>query len=233
MHRIQLELEINFPYRWHTGSGEGSFMTDRLIRRDSQNLPFIPASTLKGIIRQSCEKLSRTLGFEEPSDPHQPDLTLSQAFVPFQQMVSPVDQLFGTKFEPGGLFFRDARLDDGEEIDTLCRNRIARYRVLNTARDKQLFSSEYALPATLKTRIDGRHTNLVNISDDYPPIAYCLLIAAIFAVERIGGDKSSGAGWMHDPITITGIDYNGTTVDTDLLFDFLDPEYYLEMRGAS
>lgn len=231
-HRIRLELEINFPYRWHTGSGEGSFVTDRLIRRDSQNRPFIPASTLKGIIRQSCEKLSRTLGFLEPSDPHQPDLTQYQAFVPFQQMTSPVDQLFGTKFEPGGLFFRDARLSDGEDINTLARNRVARYRVLNTARDKHLFSSEYALPAKLITQIDGRHTNLVSYMDDYPPFAYCLLMAAVFAVERIGGDKSSGAGWLNDPITIARTDYNGLSVDTDLLFELLNPEDYLEMRGA-
>ncbi len=224
-HRIQLELEIDFPYRWHTGSGEGSFMTDRLIRRDSQNRPFIPASTLKGIIRQSCEKLSRTLGFAEPSDPHQPDLTQSQAFVPFQQMTSPVDQLFGTKFEPGGLFFRDARLSDDEEINTLARNRVARHRVLNTAREKQLFSSEYALPAKLKTQIDGRHAGLANM-EGYPPLAYCLLIAAIFAVERIGGDKSSGAGWLNGPIAIARSDYNGSGVDIDLLFDLLNPDYY-------
>ncbi len=222
MHRIQLDLEIRFPNRWHIGSGEGSLMIDRPIRRDSRNRPFIPATTLKGIIRQSCEKLSRTLGYPEPSDPHQPE-----------RMYSPVDQLFGTKFEPGGLFFRNATPDDNENIQTLTRNRIARYRVMNTARNQHHLSTEYAAPATLKTRIDGRHANLVNVTDDYPPIAYCLLIAAIYAVERIGGDKSGGAGWLKDPITITKIDYNGSDVDTGLLFALFDPEYYIQVRGAS
>ena len=222
MHRIQLDLEIRFPNRWHTGSGESRLMIDRPIRRDSRNRPFIPASTLKGIIRQSCEKLSRTLGYPEPSDPHQPE-----------RMHSPVDQLFGTKFEPGSLFFRDAKLDDDETIQTFTRNRIARYRMTNTDRNQHLFSTEYAAPASLKTRIDGRHANLVNVTDDYPPIAYCLLIAAIYAVERIGGDKSGGAGWLKDPITITKIDYNGFDVDTGLLFALLDPAYYVHIRGAS
>lgn len=232
-HHIRLDLEIAFSSRWHTGSGEGSVMTDRLIRRDPLNRPFVPAATLKGIVRQSCEKLSRTLGFRDPSDPHQSDLTLSQAFVPFKQMASPVDRLFGSKVEPGGLFFRDARLKDEDMSVSFVSNRVARYRVLNTAKDKHLFTTEYSNPAVLCTSIDGRHQDLVVLDEEYPPFAYCLLIAGILAVERIGGDKSIGSGRLDEPIRIRSIEYNGSPVDFDNVFALLDPADYLEMRGES
>jgi hypothetical protein len=234
-HRIHLDLEIRFISRWHAGSGERSFTIDRLVRRDAQNRPFIPASTLKGIVRQSCEKLSRSLGFPEPSDPHQADLTQSHAFIPFDQMASPIDQLFGTKFEPGGLFFRDAHLKDNEDCSTFSSNRVARYRVLNTARDKHLFSTEYGLPATFQTRVDGWHSRLAHIDKNDPPYAYCLLIAGILAVERIGGDKSIGAGWLDTsiPIVIQNAVYNGSPVNMDDVFVLLDPALYIESRGEA
>lgn len=232
-HRIQLDLEIDFSSRWHAGSGEGSLAIDRLIRKDAFERPFIPASTLKGIIRQSCEKLSRTRGFKEPSDPHQSDLTENQSFVPFEQIASPIDRLFGTKYEAGGLFFRDARLQDDEEIKTVARNRTARYRVLQTAKDQQLFSSEYAPAAKFFTTIDGWHKGLTIFDDDYPPFAYCLLIAGILAVERIGGDKSTGAGWLDGKIEIKSATVNGASVDLDDIFEFLEPQDYIDMRGEA
>ncbi|MFH1114077.1 MAG: RAMP superfamily CRISPR-associated protein [Pseudomonadota bacterium] len=232
-HHIRLDLEIAFSSRWHGGSGESSLTTDRLIHRDSRNLPFIPASTLKGIIRQSCEKLSRTQGFAEPWDPHQRDLTLVNAFVQFSEMASPIDRLFGTNFEPGGLFFRDAHLKDAAHAGTFTRNRAARYRILNTARDQHLFSVEYSSPEVLCTRIDGRHRGLVSFDEKMPPFAYCLLIAGILAVERIGGDKSTGSGWLNGPIKLQRVEYNGSDVVLDNVFELLDSEDYLEMREES
>lgn len=232
-HHIRLDLQIVFASRWHAGSGESSLMTDRLIRRNGRNHPFIPAATLKGIVRQSCEKLSRTLGFPHPSDPHQGALSEQGAFVPSTQIVSPVDHLFGTRFEPGGLFFRDACLKEDGLGTALVRNRVARHRVLGTAKEKQLFTTEYILPEILCTRIDGWHKDLVTLDDDNPPYEYCLLIAGILAVERIGGDKSTGAGWL-DKIALESGQYNGSTLDLDKvldLFELVTWEDYSELRG--
>ncbi|MFZ5570169.1 MAG: RAMP superfamily CRISPR-associated protein [Thermodesulfobacteriota bacterium] len=235
-HNIQLDLEINFSSRWHAGSGEGSFSTDRLVRRGTRNQPFIPASTLKGIVRQNCEKVSRTLGFPDPSDPHQVDLNQNQAFVPLKQVNSPIDLIFGTKFEPGGLFFRDARpRNDTDYFESFTRNRTARYRILKTVRDKHLFSSEYIPEGiVLFTRIDGWHNNLVSIDDSYPPFAYCFLIAGILSVERIGGDKSTGAGHLYGPIRIKYAAYNQKPVNLEEVIDFelLTYQNYLEMKGV-
>jgi CRISPR/Cas system CSM-associated protein Csm3 (group 7 of RAMP superfamily) len=234
-HRIQIDLRITFSSPWHAGSGEGKFSVDRMIRRNARNQPYIPASTLKGIVRQSCEKLSHTCGFDRPSDPHSSDLTRQNSFIPYEKMDSPVDRLFGSRFVQGGIFFRDCQTtEETHPNQTTVRNRIARYRILGTARSQQLFNTEYAPSLALQTRINGWHDNLAAYPDELP-YAYCLLIAGILAVERIGGDKSTGAGWLDGPIHIEKILYNGEMMDlkTSDLFDLLDPELYSESRGES
>lgn len=234
-HQIHLELNIRFDSVWHTGSGEGSFLADRLIQRDAMDRPFVPASTLKGIVRQSCEKISRTLTFPFPSDPHQSDLTVSNNFKPFKKIDSPIDQIFGTKYEPGGLFFRDARLlDEQQQLPCVVRNRVTLSRALKTAKENHLFNTEYASPSTLKTKIDGWHDGLCSFGEEYPPFAYCLLIAGILSVERIGGDKSTGGGWIDGPISIQKAIYNENVISfDDDFFELLSPDYYQEMRGES
>ena len=233
-HHIQIDLEITFAGGWRAGSGEGSFTTDRLVCRNTRNQPYLPASTLKGNIRQSCEKLSRTLGFPSPSDPHETSLVHNQAFVPLEHLQSPIDCIFGTKFEPGGLFFRDAH--PRQMADTSIRHRTARWRVLKTVRDKHLFSTEYSPPALiLSSRIEGWHRQLVCIDENWPPFAYCLLIAGILAVKRLGGDKSTGAGWLQGAIAITQARYNQMPLDLNDVLDFelLNHQDYQEMKGAS
>ncbi len=235
-HHIRIDLDIVFAAGWHAGSGEGSFSTDRLVSRNPQNHPFLPASTLKGVVRQSCEKVSRTLGFPPPSDPHQSDLTRNQAFVPFHHLQSPIDQIFGTKYASGGLFFRDAHPQPVPPAAavTVSRHRTARYRVLQTVREQHLFSTEYS-PATLvlSSRIDGWHQHLVYIDAASPPYAYCLLMAGILAVDRLGGDKSTGAGWLHQALRVTRVTWNQQSLAPE---DFLDIELlnyedYLEMQS--
>lgn len=47
---------------WHVGSGMGRpGNVDRLIARDDDDLPFVPAKTLHGIWRDACERLCRGL----------------------------------------------------------------------------------------------------------------------------------------------------------------------------
>lgn len=230
-HRLKLEVQIDVQSIVHAGSGEGSFLTDRLIVRDSRGRPYIPASTLKGVFREHCERLSRTLGFPAPADPHQPNLTQHPGFVPKAMIDSPVDILFGTKYEAGELYFRNAE-PIGADWPTTSRHRVARHRVLGTAREKHLFSTEYANDTTFRVTIDGYHHDLVIFDEKFPPFAYCLLIAGILSVESLGGDKSTGAGRLTRPIQVAAL-YNGDPVDIDGVFDLLSAQDYLEMRGES
>lgn len=56
--RVRLTMDSD----WHVGSGMGRpGNVDRLITRDADDLPFVPAKTLRGIWRDACERLCRGL----------------------------------------------------------------------------------------------------------------------------------------------------------------------------
>ncbi len=243
-HRLKLELSISFSSRWHFGSGEGSFLANRLLARDSRGRPFIPGSTLKGVIRESCEKLSRTLKFPHPADPHHTDPRF--AYKPLDEVLSPVDRLFGNKYEEGGLFFRNAFPVKGSVHAVFNQSRIQMHRQIGTAKSGHLFTSEYGMPVTagparpcieFRTDIDGYHRNLAWLEEDDPPYAYCLLLAAIRLVSRIGGDKSTGSGYLTDNITAKSMVYNGRDIVVNKYLEetapyYLDPGDYVEVRSS-
>jgi hypothetical protein len=64
---------------------------------------------------------------------------------------------------------------------------------------------------------------LVSIEGD-PPYAYCLLVAGILSLERLGADKSTGNG--HVLIRIDRLEYNGRSLDAASVFEYLDAELY-------
>jgi len=266
-HRLKLKLSIRFSSKWHTGSGEGNLLTDRLLQRDARGMPYIPGSTLKGVIRENCEKLSRTLGFKEPCDPHSKS---ADFFNPLSEVLSPVDRLFGNKFEEGGLYFRNAYLSNDSQRyyfqtgqmergthetqqnpgrdyhRSYFQTRVQMNRKLRTAKDAHLFTTEYGFSPDKRqgdviefaTFIDGHHQNLVIFDEADPPYAYCLLLAAIRMTNRLGGDKSTGAGHLENSIAITSFQYNDSMIDPEKYFrekaDFyLDSSGYLEMREGS
>lgn len=235
-HDLKLKLNISFESRWHTGSGEGNILIDRLVQKDTRGMPYIPGSTLKGVIREACEKLSRTLGFPDPLDPHDTDLKCPGAFKPLNTVPSPVDRLFGSKYEQGGLFFRNAHLTEDHHHHFFSQSRVRMNRKLGTGKDHHLFSSEYSLPMNFNTIIDAHHKDLAIVEEEDPPYAYCILIAAIRMVDRLGGDKSTGAGHLPRNITIESMIYNNKvfSIDTYLkekAFFYLDSSDYQEMRA--
>jgi hypothetical protein len=101
--------------------------------------------------------------------------------------------------------------------------------VLKTAKEKHLFSTEYAAPMTFQTTIDGYHRDLVFLEEADPPFAYCLLIAGIIMVERLGGDKSTGAGKL-GKMEINSLTYNDKVISLETVFEYLDSELYQETR---
>jgi CRISPR-associated protein Csx10 len=63
-----LPLRITFLSDWHIGEGAGrSGQIDRTIQRHPQDgLPYVPAKTLTGILRDACEKVARGLDEGRP-----------------------------------------------------------------------------------------------------------------------------------------------------------------------
>jgi CRISPR/Cas system CSM-associated protein Csm3 (group 7 of RAMP superfamily) len=53
-----MKIEIEFFTYWHCGSGSsGGSRVDALVAKDNNGLPYIPAKTLKGHIREMAESL--------------------------------------------------------------------------------------------------------------------------------------------------------------------------------
>lgn len=97
-------------------------------------------------------------------------------------------------------------------------------RLFGTSKDAHLFSTEYIRNVSGKNEdyriynaeINGWHDNLTE--EEIPP-EYCLLVLAILLCQRIGGDKSTGAGWIKDGIIIERIVYNGKVFLKEEIFD--------------
>lgn len=227
MHTIDISLNIAFTSKWRCGSGEGNLFANRLIRRDSRGWPCIPATTLKGIIRENCERLSRMIGLPEPVNLHQPLISTSKPANARDEILSPIGILFGDPFHEGSLSFRDASVNTSPIYDSFFQSRTRIDRVLNTVKDKALFNTEYAhsknfAASKFATKIDGYCRNHLCSQPGDIPLAFCLLIVGILCVERIGGDKSTGGGNLEMSFDL--ITYNGTTISPEDFMDYF--EYY-------
>ncbi len=77
---------------------------------------------------------------------------------------------------------------------------------------------------TLSTLIEGYHRKMTYLNEGDTPYEYCLLIAGIMSLERMGGDKSTGSGKVR--IQINSIEYNGISLDKESVFEYLDEELY-------
>ena len=55
-----IQIQIVFHSDWHVGEGAGGAgYIDRIVRRHPQDgLPFVPAKTLTGILRDGCERIA-------------------------------------------------------------------------------------------------------------------------------------------------------------------------------
>ena len=218
MHTIKIDLKIHLDVPWHAGSGWGGAVTDRIVLRDEQNRPFLPGSTLKGVVREACEKLSRTLSLPEPADPHAGMLPMN---------LSPVDRLFGTPRQGDCLFFRDAVAKDNSLLPMIQLSRTKMQRGLGTVLEHHLFTTEASPPCQLETAIVGWHETLFCPDNSYPPFEYALLWAALRSVERVGSCKS--VGWGHCRLELLAFEYGGRAVADREFVDLLEfSELYAE-----
>jgi len=54
-------LTITMHSDWHVGSGTGRAELDSIVQRDADDLPYLPAKTLTGILRDGCEQAAQAL----------------------------------------------------------------------------------------------------------------------------------------------------------------------------
>ena len=185
---------------WHVGCGAGrSGDIDRLVQRDKEGLPYIPAKTLTGIWRDACELVALALDEhqsgcwqkwvdylfgDQPADPNRSTasselpprpaaLSIRAAYLP-----NSVRQVL--KYKPA---LRDALtfVKPGISIDAESGCAIKDY-----LRYEEMVRGGTVLQAKCELNLPQ--------NEEQKRTAYALLVAGSKLVERLGGKRRRGAG---------------------------------------
>lgn len=209
---VQIDYELSFDAPFHFGTGISTNLLDRTVIRDAAGWLYVPASTFKGVVREHCEHLLRFYSPTEPDgvvDPHNADAALTE----LGGASTLISRIFGSHIRPGGLRFSNARQDETairiyEKVQTSMLTQVRIDRLTRTAVDEALYTSEFGAPfltfkGTIKgqldcTPIDDLAEPVEDITGEVqtltPTYSLLLLLAGLFLVERIGGNKSTGKG---------------------------------------
>lgn len=200
---------------WHVGSGAGrSGSVDRLIIRDADDLPFVPAKTLTGIWRDALERLAYALddGLERTTTRAPGKLYWADwvdvLFGSQPALTKPDDDHTQTeKPRPASVSLSPARLP--EALRERLRDRSLKH-AQKPLRDALTFikpsvaiekESGVAAPQFLRFEEMGRMEMVLEatgaiqtFSDEQQTVAAALLMTSSRLVERVGGKRRRGAG---------------------------------------
>ena len=234
--RIQIGYELEFSAPFHCGTGIRSGLIDRSATRDGGGYLYVPASTIKGVVRELCEQLAR---FYEDSDdkmrariasPHDKAIALKD----LGAKPTLVTRIFGSQIGPGRLCFNDAQQtpEDKQQYDT--RGEPKRYqnmqtdlytqvrlnRPTRTAVRGALYSSEFGVRKMVFQGsivgglecipISSEIDEMFSGKEDEPTYSLLLLLAGLYMIERLGGNKSTGKGECR--CMITQLKINNTAI---------------------
>lgn len=236
--QISLHYELTFLSPFHIGSGHRRGTAQRAVSRDAEGLLFVPGSAIKGIARERSEQIARLFGLAA-AEPHGEGAEPSRFFDPGEI----VDSIYGSRLRPGTLWFDDALMheDDAQlfdapgahaaakyrEFQVERRTRVGMSRLTGAARAGHLFSSEYGMAGL---RFRGRVRGALGghpLPDGQADATYelLLLLAGLLAIDRVGSNRSAGAGGCQ--ISLREFRVNGVERQADKLFDYFgDLEYY-------
>lgn len=199
---------------WHIGSGTGRpGEVDRLVLRDDNGLPYVPAKTLTGIWRDACERAAFGLDNGKPGAWCRwvPFLFGEQAAHRSQELEAILPEDFEHP-RPAALSVRAAHLPPDlihalasedkhavREAVTFLKPGVSLDARSGRAKEKHLRFEEMArLGASLTAQCEIAWGN--ECSDLQRRTATALLLAGAQLVERLGGKRRRGAG--HCVLTI-------------------------------
>ena len=213
--RIQIDYSLTFTTPFHFGTGLREGLIDRSVRRNADGYLYMPGSTLKGLIRENCERLARLFDphneqIDRIASPHDAENALRDLYDP--QNTTVISEIFGSQCRPGLLFFDDAQQskedlklyysqDKSEQkgkyrnIQTDTYTQVRLDRITRTSVAGALYTSEFGLRnLAFHGSISGwlPHTPITGL--DGISHALLLLLAGLLMVDRIGGNKSTGKG---------------------------------------
>lgn len=197
--KSQFTANIRFDSDWHIGSGAGrAGDIDRLVLRDSDGLPFIPAKTLTGIWRDACEAVAWGLDNGQDNGAWQ-----RWVLYLFGDQPAIAEEAVVVPPRPAALSIRAAYLpDDLREClkeKPILKEMIAFTKVgigidpkTGCAKENFLrFEEMVRAGATLKASCQLDYSSL---EEDQQKAIYALLVVSTKMVERLGGKRRRGAG---------------------------------------
>uniref|UniRef100_A0ACD5GWT4 RAMP superfamily CRISPR-associated protein n=1 Tax=Desertifilum tharense IPPAS B-1220 TaxID=1781255 RepID=A0ACD5GWT4_9CYAN len=195
-------ITIHMASDWHVGSGTGRGEIDSEVQRDTDGLPYIPAKTLTGILRDGCEQVALALdnGGERGKWHNwvnflfgdQPTLAQDSIEIEPCPAVLSIRSAYLCKELQNALKARPklkdaiAFIKPGVTID--CETGSTKPNFLR-------FEEVVRMDAVLTSKnctldFDG----YLNITDEQKKMAFALLVAGTKMVERLGGKRRRGNG---------------------------------------
>ena len=237
--RIDLHYRLYFSSAFHFGTGMRAGLVQRAIARRRDGMPYVPGSTLKGVLRDHATQIARMLN----TPARMPHAEGEEDVGEFSRDADLVASIFGSRVRPGTLSFDDAALcREDQQLLTVgegnqqrlilapseTRTRVSMSRRLGTARSGLLFTSEYGLG---DLRFDGRIGGVLRgvplLSDSTCSYELTLLLAALHSLERLGGTTSVGAGRVRGTILSLSIDgIQPTTTISAMLDGLMELDFY-------
>jgi CRISPR/Cas system CSM-associated protein Csm3 (group 7 of RAMP superfamily) len=223
--RVELKYTLTFTMPFHFGTGLRSGLLDRTIVRNQDGYVYVPASTIKGVWREKCEQLERlyTGQLKLVDTPH----NAKKALLGLGNTITMTTRIFGSQQHPGRLFFEDAHLTK-EEKEQFDDKEKGRYKYLQTTNYTQvrlerpsrtsikgaLYTSEFGVRNFIFEGSVNGWLECMHVADFGSPEPTCslqLLLAGLYMMEKLGGNKSTGKGAC--TCEITGLKLNDTKVE--------------------
>lgn len=236
---ISIAYTLTFKTPFHCGTGLRVGLIDRTVVRDHDGYLYIPGSTIKGVLREQCERLACL--FEDDADekktlrsltnPHNERMALLGRGRP----LSMVTRIFGSQSVAGQLFFDDARQTEQQKrpyergrrgesreeaaqrkrayqgLQTDIATQVRIDRPSRTAVGGALYTSEFGMRDQSFAGTISGWLECLPMTDlkEQPTYSLLLLLLSIHLLERIGSNKSSGKGQCE--CTITELRYGKST----------------------
>ena len=185
MEHLRLELRLVLKTAFHTTGNRRRWGADKALAMSASGRYVIPATTIKGALRDQVEALLRAWGHPVCAGP------APETMCADPDSLCLACQVFGHPQRPSPLRFQDGRF--GGDVGALIRSGVSISRQRRAAFSQRLFFVETTEP--------GPPTCLAICEGYFPDDATACRTAALVALavrwmSAIGGGRTRGLGWL-------------------------------------
>jgi CRISPR/Cas system CSM-associated protein Csm3 (group 7 of RAMP superfamily) len=181
-----VEITIRFPLAtaFHTTGNRRRLWADKALALSTEGTPILPATTIKGYLRERAEVLLRTWG-QRVCLPPVPTAMCSE------KELCLACQVFGNPRHPSPLRFQDGQFV--QNPDTMVRSGVSISRSRRAALPQRLFSLEATdpQPGEVVAIIEGDFAD-----PELSRQATALIVLAARSGFAIGAGRTRGLGWL-------------------------------------